>query len=122
MKNLSVNKLAAQCCVKALTIAVFQEALWVDVNILCPNSSDPAASNFSYKLRTVVRTNECKQTAQDEQIRQGIDKVRGVQSAPHVNSQASAARLIRDIQRSKGSAIDDTAMHKIVGLNVVFKF
>ena len=52
-------------------------------------------------------------TTQDEQIRPGIDNACGVQLTLYADGQAFTAKLIKDVQRSKSSAIVGTVMSEV---------
>lgn len=67
--------------IEAFAISVLRRRPWLDVSRLCANSLDPVLHGLSNEFRAVSGTNERWQAAQNEQVGQCIQHVRGVELA-----------------------------------------
>jgi hypothetical protein len=79
---------------------------------LLKSTPQPSAKN-------IIRADVSWNPTQDEQIRQGVDNVGRVQLSLHLDRQAFAAMLIKDIERPERFAFIGAAMDKVIGPNMV---
>ena len=119
VEDLAVEQFVAQAGIKALDEAVLPRAAWCDVGGLCANSSDPVLHGFSDELGSIVGAHVPGNTAQDEQIREGVDDVDGFEPAGDPDGQALVGELVDDVEHSDPAPIVGAVLDKVVGPDVV---
>lgn len=114
VKNLAVEKFVPEPCIEALAIAVFPRRPRDDIGGLRTDSGNPVAHSLRNELGSVVGTDEGRGPSQDEQIRQHVDHVDGVEFPLHPDHQALLGVFIDKVQRSEDPAIMGSVMNEVV--------
>src|SRR5690606_6590066 len=115
IEDLPVEQFIAQLGVEALAIAVLPWAARLDERGLCPYCGDPLPYGLGDELRTVVGTNMAGHTAQDKQVRQGVDDISRVELAIDADRQALPGELVDDVAHPELPAIMGPAFDKVIG-------
>ena len=79
VEDLAIQKLISKLRVIALTIAILPGATGHNVGGLGPYGGEPVAQILSDKLRAIIRADMRWDSPQDEEIRQGIDYISGLE-------------------------------------------
>lgn len=104
VEDLSVQQFVTEPSVEALNVAVFPRAAWLNEGGLGAKGFDPGSDILGNELRAVVASHECRWSAQDEQVSEGIDHVGRVQLTLHTDCQAVSTELVQDVQCSEWPA------------------
>lgn len=96
VEEIAVDQFVAQLAVETLAVAVFRGTSWLDVSGLGSKGGNPLAKGGSNKLRTVVRTDVCRNTPRDEQLAEQLDHVDCLELSRNTNGQALMGNLIDD--------------------------
>ena len=83
------------------------------------NQGNLLSYSFSNKLRAIVGADVVWNASQDEQVRQGVNDIGGVELALDVDRQTFSGILVDDVQYPEGFAIIRTVMHEVVRPNMV---
>lgn len=73
VEDLPVEKLVAEPDIEALAVTIFPWAAWFDECGTCADGGDPFSDRFGDEPGTVVRSDECRYAAQNEQVRKRVD-------------------------------------------------
>lgn len=92
VEDLTVEQFIAQLRVEFFAVTVFLRAARLDECGLRAHCYDPIPNGLGDELWAVVGTNMARQTAQDEQVRQSVDHVGGVE---HTVDPDQVPQLIR---------------------------
>ena len=119
VEDFSVEQLIAESGVETLAVSVLPRRPRLDVGCLGANGRDPVPDGLGDEFRPVVRAYEGGRAAQDEEVRQGVDDVGGVQLAIHLDGQTFLGMFINDVQRPERPAIIGPAMDEVIGPDVI---
>ena len=119
VEDFSVQELIAEPGIEALAVSVLPGRPGFDVGGLGTDSLDPLPDRIRDKLWPVVRSDVGRNTADDEQVGQGINHIRRVELSLHPDRQAFATELIDDVQRSVGTPVFRSVMHEVVRPDMV---
>jgi len=81
VEYLHVEQLVPQLAVEALDIAVLPRAARLDKGRLGTHAADPALHGHRHELRPVVRADEARRAAGDEQVSKDVNHVSRAQLA-----------------------------------------
>jgi len=119
VEDFSAQELIAEPGIEALAVSVLPGRPGFDVGGLGTDSLDPLPDRIRDKLWPVVRSDVGRNTADDEQVGQGINHIRRVELSLHPDRQAFATELIDDVQRSVGTPVFRSVMHEVVRPDMV---
>jgi len=122
VEDFAVQQFIPHSCVKAFDVSVLPRGAWRDVSRLSANSRYPIADGVSYELWAVVRTNEVRHTAHDEEVGQRINHVRGIEAPFDTDCQTFTAELIKYVQCTESLSIVSAVMHKVIRPDMVYVF
>src|SRR5690606_22198910 len=105
VEYLTVEQFITQLRVEALAVAVLPRAARLDEGSLGPDRHDPLPHGLGDELRAIVGTNMAGHTAQNEQIRQGVDDVGRIELAIDADCQALPSELVDDVEHAELPAI-----------------
>src|SRR5690606_36710674 len=94
VEDLTVEQFISEFRVVALAVAILPRASRLDERGLRTDGDNPLPHRFGDELRAVVGTNMAGHTAQDEQVRQGVDDVGRVEFACDAARQALPGELV----------------------------
>lgn len=69
--------------------------------------------------RGIIRTDECWRSPQDEEIRQSIHHIDGVELPVNTDSQSLPCELINDIQRAVNTPVVGPVMDEVIGPDMI---
>ena len=119
VEDFPVEELISKPCIEALAVPVLPRGSRFDVSCLCTHRLDPVSDGLCHKLRPVIRPNERRNAADDEQVRQNVDHICRVEFSLHTDRQALSAVFIDDVERPEGSAVICTVMHEVIGPDMI---
>ena len=93
VEDLAVEQLIAELSVEAIVVAVLTGAAWLDAGGPRPDGSDPVSERLGHELWAIVRADVIRHAAQDEEIRQNINDVCGLDLACLSDRQGLAGEL-----------------------------
>ena len=119
VEHLAVEQLVAEAGVEAFDVAVFPWAAGRDEGGLRADGLDPGAHRTGDELRAVVRTHEGRRAAQDEQVGQHIDDIRGVELSVDPHTQRLPSELVDDVQDAVLAPVMGAILDEVIGPHVV---
>jgi hypothetical protein len=119
VEDLAVEKLVAQARIEALDEAVLPWAASLDVGGPCAYGSNPVLHGFGDELGSIVGTDVPGNAAQDEEVRQRIDHVDGLEPAGDANGQALMGELVDDIEHAEPAPVVRAVLEEVVGPDVI---
>ena len=119
MEYLLVEEFIPEAGVEALAVPVLPRTAGLDVSGLRADCSDPVARCLGYELRPVVGSYDARYAAHDEQIRQHVADVDGVELSPRSDGQTFPAVLVDDVEGPKRPAIICPTVDEVVAPDVV---
>ncbi len=119
VEDLTVEQFISEFRVEALAVAVLPRASRLDERGLRTDGDNPLPHRFGDELRAVVGTNMAGHTAQDEQVRQGVDDVGRVEFASDADRQALPGELVDDVEHAELSAIVGPALDEVIRPDMV---
>ena len=119
VEDLAVEQLVAEPGVEALDEAVLPRAARGDVGGLGAHRRDPFLHRLGHELRAVVGADVARHAAQDEQIGQDIDHVRGLELAGDPDRQALVRELVDDVEHAVLPSVVGAVLDEVVGPDVV---
>src|SRR5918997_376420 len=121
-EDLAIEQIVPELGVEALYRAILPRAAALDVSGLCADSRDPCLHGLGHELRTVVGADVARHTAQDEQIREHVDHVDGLQLSADADGQALARELVDHLEQAVFPSIMGAVLDKVVGPDMVGMF
>jgi len=122
VEDLAVQKFVAESGIEALDEAILPRATGCDV---CGSGSDrcnPVLNGLGHELGAVVRPYVLGHAPQDEQVRQDIDHIDGLELAVNPDRQTFMGKLVDDVEHAKLLSLMGSVFDKIVGPNMVRVF
>ena len=119
VEDFAVEQFVAQTRVEALDEAVLPRAARRNVGGLRADRRDPFLDGLRHELRAVVRANIGWNAAQDEQVRQNVDDVGGLELAIDPDRQAFVRELVDDVQHPILPALMRAVLDEVVGPHMV---
>src|ERR671917_1008416 len=122
VEDLAVQQLVTEPGVEALDEAVLPWAAGGDVGGLGAHRRDPFLDRLGHELGAVIGADVARHAAQDEQIGQDIDHVRGLELAGNPDRQALVGELVDDVEHAVLPSVVSAILDKVVGPDVVRTF
>lgn len=119
VEDFAVEQLVPEAGVEALDIAVLPRRPWGDVCRLRSHGADPVPHFLGDELRAIVGANECRRPQQDEEVRQHVQHIDGVQLPVDTDRQRLPRELIDDVQRSVGPPFISPVLEEVIGSDMV---
>jgi hypothetical protein len=119
VEDLAVEELVAKFGVEALAIAVLPRRAWLDEGRLRADRCDPLPHCFGDELGTIVRTNMPRHAAQDEEVRQDVNDIGGLELPVYPDRDAFAGKLVDHVQHAELPAIMGAILDKVVGPDMI---
>ena len=119
IEDLTIEQFIPQASIEAFDVAVLPRAAWFDVSALGTHSGDPVLHRLGHELRAIVGAEMTGHAAQDEEVRQDIDHVDGLELAIDADRQALVGKLIDDVEHAVLAAIMGTILDDVVGPDVI---
>ena len=119
VEDLPVEQLVPQPGIEALDEAVLPWATRGDVGGLGTHRRDPCLDRLGHELRPVVGADVARHAAQDEEVRENIDHVRGLELAGDPDRQALVGELVDHVQHPVLAAVMGAILDEVVGPDVV---
>src|SRR5215211_931895 len=119
VEDLAVEQLVPEPSIEALDIAILPGAAWSDVGGLGSDREDPLLNGLGDELRAVVRADVARHAAQDEQVREHVDDVDGLQLASDADRQALVRELVDDVEHPDLPFVMSPILDEVVGPDVI---
>src|SRR5215207_1181836 len=119
VEDLAVEQLVPEPGIKALDIAILPRAAWSDVGGLGSDRRDPLLDGLGNELRAVVGADVARHAAQDEQVREHVDDVDGLELASDADRQALVRELVDDVEHPEPPSVVRPVLDEVVGPDVV---
>ena len=119
VKDLAVEKFVPEPGVEAPDVAVLPRRAQGDVGGLGAHGLDPVLLTLSDELWPVVRADVARHAAQDEQVREDVDHVIGLEFVGHTDGQALMGEPVYDVEHAELAAAMRPVLHEVAGLDVV---
>src|SRR5918993_837567 len=112
VEDLAVEQLVPEPGIEALDIAILPRPAGRDVGGLGPDRRDPLLDGLGDELRAVVGADVARHAAQDEQVREHVDDVDGLERAIDTDRQALVRELVDDAEHAELPSV----MHQPAGI------
>src|SRR5918993_5315150 len=112
VEDLAIEQLVPEPGVEALDEAVLPRAARGDVGGLGTHGRDPFLDGLGHELRSVVGADVAQHAAQDEEIGQDVDHVRGLELASDPDRQALVRELVDEVEHAVLSSIVSAVLDK----------
>src|SRR3954470_14115116 len=119
VEDLAVEQFVPQPGIEALDIAVLPRAARSDVGGLGSNRRDPLLDGLGDELRAVVGADVARHAAQDEQVREHVDDVDGLELASDADRQTLVGELVDDVEHAEPPSVVCPVLDEVVGPDVV---
>ena len=86
---------------------------------LCADRCDPLPHGLGHELRPIVRPDVARNTTQDEEIRQHIDHIDGLELAGDPDRQAFVGELVDHIEHPIFASIVGAVLDEVIGPDVI---
>src|SRR4051794_25636744 len=101
VEDLATEQLVPEASIEALDVAVLPRAARSDVGGLGSDRRDPLLDGLGDELRAVVGANVARHATQDEQVREHVDDVDGLELASDPDGQALVGELVDDVEHAE---------------------
>ena len=118
-EDLAVEQLIAEAGIEAFDIPVLPRRSRCDVGGLGTNGSDPVSDDPGDELRAIIRSDILWWPPQDEQIRQSIHHIGGVEPAISSKHQGLSGKLVDDDQDPVWTSVMRPVLDKVIGPDLV---
>lgn len=118
-EDLPVEQFIPEACIEAFDIPVLPWRAWGDVGGLGANGSDPVFDDPGDELGAVIRPDILWRSAQDEQIRQSIHHIGGVEPPINPQHQGLPGELVDDDQDPVWASVLGSILDKVIGPDMV---
>jgi hypothetical protein len=119
IEDFAIEQFVPESGIEALDEPVLPRTAWSDVSCLRSNSGDPLLDGFGDELCAIVRPNMSGYAAQDEQVREHIEYVHGLEPPAHPDGETLMRELVDDVQHPVLSSVMGAILHKLVARDVV---
>jgi len=119
VEDFAIEQFIAQASIKTLDIAIFPGATWCDVGGLCADRCNPLLHSLGHKLRPIVGSNMARDATQDEEVRENIDCIDGLELAADPDRQAFVGKLVDHIEYAILPSIVSAILDEIVRPDVI---
>ena len=119
VEDLAIEQFVAQAGIEALDEAVLPWTASFDVGGPCAHGCDPVLHGFGDELGAVVGADVPGNTAQDEQVRERIDDIDGLEPAGHTDGQALMGELVDDVEHADPAPVMGAVLDEVVGPDVI---
>lgn len=119
VEDLAVQEFVSKLGVEALAVPVLLRAARLNECGPGADRRDPLANGFSDELGTVVGADVLRHSAQDEEIRQHVDDVGGLQLPVDPDGEALPGELVDQIEHTELTAVMGSTLDEVVGPHVV---
>ncbi len=122
IEDLAVQQFISKPRVEDFAVSVLPGRPRFDERRLGASGCDPGADLLSNELGTVVRTDELRDTTQDEQIGQSINDIGRVEPSCDADRQGLLGVLIDDIEHPELPTVMGAVFHEVIAPDMVAPF
>jgi len=119
VEDFTIEQFIAQAGIKTLDVTILPGATWCDLGGLCADCCDPILHSLGEELRAIVGSDVARDATQDEEVRENIDYIDGLELAGDPDRQAFVGKLIDHIEHAIFPSIVGPILDKIVGPDVI---
>ena len=120
VEHLAIEQFVTQPRVETLDIAVLPRTARRDVDRPGAQHGNPSLHSLGDELRTVIGADIPRRTAQDEQLRQQLDNIDGLEAARHPDGEAFARELIDRVEHPVLAPVMSAILDEVVAPDVVY--
>src|SRR3982750_1879608 len=119
VKDLPIQQFISQPGIERLHIPVLPRRAWGNVRRLGSHRRNPPLHGFGHELGTIVGTDVARHAAQDEQVREHVDDVDGLELAIHPDGQALVREFIDHIEHPELAAVMGAVLAEVIRPHVI---
>jgi hypothetical protein len=119
VEDFAVEQLIPEAGVEGLAVAILPRRPWGDIGSFSSHSIDPTTNLFCDELRAIIGTDECRWAPQDEEVRQGIHHIDGIELPINTDRQRLPCKLIDDVQCAVDLPVVSPVMDEVVGPDMI---
>src|SRR3954454_15419156 len=119
VEDLAIEQFVSQPGIEALDVTVLPRTARSDIGGLGSDRRDPLLDGLGDKLRAVVGANVARHATQDEQVREHVDDVDGLELASDPDGQALVGELVDDVEHAEPPSVVRPVLDEVVGPDVV---
>jgi hypothetical protein len=116
VEDLSIEQLIAKACIEALYVVVLPRSAALDIRGFGTSGRDPFFLHGpGDELRSIVGPDVTGNTPQDEEVRQIVDHIDGLELAGDADRQAFAGELVEHVEHPIPASSMGAVLDKVVG-------
>src|SRR4051812_34673421 len=119
VEDLAIEQFVPEPGIEALDIAILPRAARSDIGGLGSDRRDPLLDGLGDELRGGGGANVARHATQDEQVREHVDDVDGLELASDPDGQALVGELVDDVEHAEPPSVVRPVLDEVVGPDVV---
>src|SRR3954469_25384854 len=119
VEDLALGKSVPEPGMETMDVTVLPRAARSDIGRLGSDRRDPLLNGLGDELRAVVRADVARHATQDEQVREHVDHVDGLELASDPDGQALVGELVDDVEHAEPPSVVRPVLGEVVGPDVV---